>query len=457
MREALAERVVALKQRLGEDRETARRYRPFWTPTLYFLDPDGNALVTWPGVIPAEEMLALMNRNPAGFNTAYFAYCYTQLAEIELDQGNDQSAAAYLRKAADLKQLTSQQRAETERLYGRLYLARFDWNAAHQHADRALQLMPANKRVDRAAILHTKGQTLYRERRYSEAFSVFTAAIGELMPKGALSVDTLHYDPEWQVLSRLDLVDQLQGMAHCQVAIYQQSKDAAPLRKALHCFLFISEISDQLRQNYQSEESKIFLNETTHPFYEEGIAVAYQLYQLSGDPVYLDRAFYLFEKSKAVVLLEEIRAKEAAGIFTIPPDLIEETHRLRVDINYYRKMLDRKAGKGGQGDEEKAKEWNSRLLELVRQQEQFEKQIQNDYPNYTALTQSEVPSIPSIQTDLPAGTAAVAYFLGRERSFAFFLTEGKAELRELPGGENSRRKIGGLNSAEGQRIDCVRG
>lgn len=65
MREAVEERVVALKQLLGVDRETSRRYRPFWTPTLYFLDPDGNALVTWPGTIPADEMLALLDYGTA--------------------------------------------------------------------------------------------------------------------------------------------------------------------------------------------------------------------------------------------------------------------------------------------------------------------------------------------------------------------------------------------------------
>lgn len=56
---------MALKQLLGVDRETARRYRPFWTPTLYFLDPDGNALVTWPGLIPPREMLALLDYGAA--------------------------------------------------------------------------------------------------------------------------------------------------------------------------------------------------------------------------------------------------------------------------------------------------------------------------------------------------------------------------------------------------------
>ena len=65
MADAIAERFVALKQLLGEDREASRRYRPFWTPTLYFLDPDGHALVTWPGLINADDMLALLDYGEA--------------------------------------------------------------------------------------------------------------------------------------------------------------------------------------------------------------------------------------------------------------------------------------------------------------------------------------------------------------------------------------------------------
>ena len=63
--DAVDERFVALKQLLGVDRDASRRYRPFWTPTLYFLDPDGHALVTWPGVISADDMLALLDYGEA--------------------------------------------------------------------------------------------------------------------------------------------------------------------------------------------------------------------------------------------------------------------------------------------------------------------------------------------------------------------------------------------------------
>lgn len=65
VRDAVATRFVPLKQLLGVDRDASRRYRPFWTPTLYFLDPDGHALVQWPGMIPADDMLALLDYGQA--------------------------------------------------------------------------------------------------------------------------------------------------------------------------------------------------------------------------------------------------------------------------------------------------------------------------------------------------------------------------------------------------------
>lgn len=61
MASAIAERFVPLKQLLGVDREASRRYRPFWTPTLLFLDPDGRVLLRWPGLIPADDLLAQLD------------------------------------------------------------------------------------------------------------------------------------------------------------------------------------------------------------------------------------------------------------------------------------------------------------------------------------------------------------------------------------------------------------
>ncbi|NIP80403.1 MAG: thioredoxin family protein, partial [Gemmatimonadetes bacterium] len=56
---------MPLKQLLGVDREASRRYRPFWTPTLFFLDPDGRVLSRWPGLIPPAELLPQLDLGEA--------------------------------------------------------------------------------------------------------------------------------------------------------------------------------------------------------------------------------------------------------------------------------------------------------------------------------------------------------------------------------------------------------
>lgn len=61
----MTDRFVSVKLLLGQDRAATRRYRPFWTPTLYFLDPDGHSLLDWPGVIPTEPLLDLLDLGEA--------------------------------------------------------------------------------------------------------------------------------------------------------------------------------------------------------------------------------------------------------------------------------------------------------------------------------------------------------------------------------------------------------
>lgn len=65
MAQALTERFIAVKIYLGQDREASRRYRPFWTPTLFFLDPEGHALLDWPGFIPEGAFLHLLDLGQA--------------------------------------------------------------------------------------------------------------------------------------------------------------------------------------------------------------------------------------------------------------------------------------------------------------------------------------------------------------------------------------------------------
>ncbi len=112
----VAEGFVALKQLLGEDREASRRYRPFWTPTLYFLDPDGHALATWPGPISADDMLPLLDFGEAqvGIRRGRFKPSLALLEGIPEEWPDSPMAPEALWWAANLRYVMEHDRAGLE-------------------------------------------------------------------------------------------------------------------------------------------------------------------------------------------------------------------------------------------------------------------------------------------------------------------------------------------------------
>jgi len=380
-----------------------------------------------------EDMLALMDSSNKPFDPKYYVYCYANLAEIALEQKNLPLAASRLGQIARMNALKPQQEAEMHRLYSMFYLAKGNWGLAHKHADRATSLTPPANRINLAAIFHLKGQILFAQTRYESALGYYQQAAAQLITKGSLSADSPVSDPELETLSRMDLIAQLDGMAACFRALFDIKNDPELLKKALNCFLLISSLSDQMRLDYQSEESKIFLSERNFHFYEAGISVAYQLYQLNQQQHWLDQAFYLIEKSKAVVLLEEIREKEAIGVFTIPSELLEEAYRLRVDIRYCQKMLGLEAQNGTNSDEKKSKKWNKKLLKSIQTLEKWEEKINRQFPEYTAFTRREVVEIGALQQKLhDTQTAMIEFFIGAKNSYAFYISKEKIRLIKLP-------------------------
>ncbi|HEY8484079.1 MAG TPA: thioredoxin family protein [Longimicrobiales bacterium] len=58
-------RFIPLRLNLRRDRDAVRRYNLFWTPTLYFLDPHGEARAESVGYLPPDELLPLLDYGEA--------------------------------------------------------------------------------------------------------------------------------------------------------------------------------------------------------------------------------------------------------------------------------------------------------------------------------------------------------------------------------------------------------
>ncbi len=377
-----------------------------------------------------KSMLQLMQTNTKAFNTTYYANTYSSLAELALKQDNLKEAKSYLAKAKSLQPLLPQQLSTVNQLESQLHCAQKQWTTAMQRIDEAISLIPPKQKIDLASALLAKAKTWQQQKHYGEALSTLELAITALVPTDQLNMGTL--DKGIKINSRLELIRVLQCKAICLEGKSGEEANNDALKEAMVCYLLISKLSDQLRQNYQSEESKIFLNESTHNLYERGLELTYQLYERTSDRQYLVHAFYFFEKSKAAVLLEELKSREAEGTFTIPPELVARAEQLRTDIHFYEKLIEKEKLKNADVNPEKIKNWNSQLINLSQRRDQLRQQLQADFPAYAAYSLTTVPKLRAAQQSISQHHVIVEYFLGTEQSYALWISQDQIAFRQLP-------------------------
>lgn len=375
------------------------------------------------------EELQLLNTYFQEYDANYFIYTYVNLAEISVKQDKLTDAAVYLEKALHFDSLTAAQKGKIFGTYAELYLKEGKFRKAADFNRKAIQYIPGEQSVEIAKALYREGKILGAQHQFIEAVGFLDRASLKLTPdSGDHGFDSLHQAT--RILSRIDFIDILHSKARMLESLYQQDGKAFFLEEALEVYFSISFLSDQIRQDYQTEESKLFLNKTIHRFYEDALSISYELFQITQDSKYIEYAFYFSEKSKAIALLEELLLKEAEGVFSIPAPLKEKFYQLRSEINYYTKLLDQ--APAGEKDTGRVEIWNSRLLKARRDYGELNEDIAQKYPNYHHLIQPQIITVPQLQKELlHPKQLFIEYFVGEKKGYVFVIGKNKISFLKL--------------------------
>lgn len=378
-----------------------------------------------------QKLLLFMASKTVIFPQKHYAYAYFQLAELSIDDAADIEALKWLKKAQSLPDLTPTQIAELNRLYALYFIEKKDYKTALTHINIALKNQIERIPVKAAQRYILKGEILSKQKKHKEALQIFNKATTLLLPQSNGKIDLTHFDRNQKILSHLDLISVLAESAKAYKGLSEAENDLQYHQKAIDCYRIISELSDDVRGEYLSSESKLFLSKNIHQFYENAIESAFLLFQKSGEKNDIEQAFFFIEKSKAAVLLEELNAKEAAGQSAIPKEIIEEKFRLRTDLNICQKKLEEQSSKD-KPKEKLIQILNNRLFELTQKQAALKEKIRKEYPKYAELTRGKIPNLSSIQESLNAKEAIIEYFIGSEKGYAFFITKNNLNLKEIP-------------------------
>ncbi len=181
-------------------------------------------------------------------------------------------------------------------------------------------------------------------------------------------------------------------------------------------------MAQHIQKTYDNDEAKLFLVNKVAPVYEEAIATAVQLHQLTNDPQYVAQAFQFSEASKAAVLTESLRDVKIKASGAVNDSLVQDEHRLKQLITALRlKMVESQ-------DSAQNEHYRQQLIDQEIALARTIKYLQKDEHYYQRKYQPDSLDIAALQRSLlNDNEALLEYFVGQKEIYVFALR--RDELR----------------------------
>jgi len=272
------------------------------------------------------------------------------------------------------------------------------------------------------------GSYYFRTKKYSQAIEYFQLSLTSGFQ--GFSSKTFNDNPSISKENlNENLLNPLIAKAKALFLLYKSNPSKLEyLKGSAESFSLSLKLIEMLRSTYQNEDSKLFISENEKNTFSNALLTQVELFKKTQSMDALEQAFSLSEKGKSAVLLSHLRDKEAKNIGRIPEDLKTQDASLKSEIFFYNKQIhDQKLS--AKPDEEKIKQWNSKLFDLGQKQEKLIKTIEKDYPAYFNLKyDNTVVSINEIQKKLSPKQAVVEYTYTDSTLYTFVVTSTKKQL-----------------------------
>ncbi len=355
----------------------------------------------------------------------YLAFAYLNLGYCYFDQQKTKQAKPYFEQALTLFQQFDNQnnRAKVYCLsdLGRCYLKHREFENALYCLEESLRLslkISGEQHPCVADSYSVLGDYYLQKQDFDTALWHLQKAIDSLSSDWA-NLNIYSLPSLSQTKHYINLLEVLKGKAQAFYQRYQSSFQLKDLEAAAATHLLANQTIDALRSSYHSETSKLILVSRAQAIYASAIEVNLCLYQQTQDNQYLKTCFRYCEKSRAIVLLSQLKDAEAKINAHIPADLLQKEFDLRTSLNY----LDKQILTYENAKEKQLRTLQTKRFDCLQEYNDLISTFEADYPQYHELKYNiEVASIEALQTKLKEGEAIVEYFVGEKYLFTFFIT-----------------------------------
>ena len=217
--------------------------------------------------------------------------------------------------------------------------------------------------------------------------------------------------PENTILEALD------AKAEIFRILYKGIPDIKYLQTAINCYALSFEVERKLMQYFSYDESKLLMLKDSRQRSQKAIAICYQLYEMTRDNSWAEKAFQFAEKNKGFVLLESVKRNLASNNILQKDTLYQKTQSLQLQLAYTERTIAEITGDSARAKllEQKNKLENDLLFAntaLSRQSSAYKAVMQKEDSVSTGILSSKL---------LNEHTGLVEFFSADSSTYAFVL------------------------------------
>ncbi len=225
------------------------------------------------------------------------------------------------------------------------------------------------------------------------------------------------------------LLDALRVRSATRFAQFEASGDIDELKKAHDDIRVAETLTRHTRNSFSEIQSRQILAGNSLGTFEQGLRVAFALFERTGNRAYLDDAFRYCEQNKSLTILEAIQNARAERFAGVPETILDELRALQFEIASLETEI---SGMGDHIDPEKA----GRLGDMRTMYTGLLSEVEQEYPEYYALKyRTNPPSLDSVQEWLREHDASLVEYFAGDGDLAVFFISGDTvmyALREIP-------------------------
>ena len=371
---------------------------------------------------------------------------FINLGAIYLEKNQPDSAFYYLSKVKDVEGNT---RVILENTLGNVYLQKNQLKEATFHLNKALssykkyQQQRNSPRKNKYVGITYKllADVCYRQDSIAMALGFYHQSIIQL--DYAFNDPIIYHNPSTATggFRNYALFESLAAKATCMKKLYAVNPTDQHRAVTINTYQAALTLADYIEKSFDMEDAQLFIVQKVFPVYQEAVTFMIRSFEQTKKEEYLEEAFRLAEKSKAISLYINLKENEIKLSANIPDSLLKKERNLKFNLSRLLIKIEKSVT-------------HQQLTALTAEMADNELALSRlankllDYPDYRRKKFSfDCIDVPYLRKNLLRQNRAIlSYFQTGEAVYCFVLTQDGIHYYTTPRDRAYRMALRSLNA-----------